>query len=74
MSALDRALPSPLFLMHTPIEDLNTIPDTIWTKNSTGIGKTIGLEPVKVKTDLAKVLQTSPVSLGARSKEKKTSS
>lgn len=56
--------------MYTPVEGLSTIPDTIWTKLSTDIGKTIGLEPIKVRIDLTKLLQTSPVSLVARSKDK----
>lgn len=59
VSALEIALCSPLYLLQlkfAPVEDLNTIPDTVWTKNSADFGKTIGAEPVKVQIDPANLL------------------
>lgn len=58
--ALDIALPSPLYLLHTPVKDLNATPDTLWTKSSTNIGKIIEAEHIKVQIDPTKLLCKLP--------------
>lgn len=42
--------------LHSPNKDLNTVPDTLWAKNFTAIGKIIGTEPIKVQRDPMKPL------------------
>ena len=60
MSALDKPLSPPLYLIHTPGKDTDTIPDVLWAENSTDIGKIIGAKPIKVQIDPIKPLLKLP--------------
>ena len=60
VSALDICLLPPLYLMHTPNKDLDTVPDILWAKNFTDIRKIIGTEPIKVQIDPIKPFPKLP--------------
>lgn len=64
MSALDIPLLSPLYLLYTPVKDLDTILDALWTKISIEVGKIISEEPIKVQQGPTK-LSTSTIPLEA---------